>query len=158
MFISHQSVIRKHSYISNRILFHSKTTDPRLGWRQNIEHPHTLVSLSSVFFFFFFFFFCQRLFNFIGKARFRRATLSCDSSYCSNVVDWFVVLFFHFLIRTVFSPTLIVCQQWPNIGNKFYSILFYSILFRETVTLHHKLDGQPRSFFAIETAVNKMPE
>ena len=41
---------------------------------QNIEHPHTPVNLSS------FCFLCRMHFNFIVKARFRRATLSCDST------------------------------------------------------------------------------
>ena len=42
---------------------------------QNLEHPHTLAILS-----FFFFFFPSNAFGFFGKAQFRRAMLSCDSS------------------------------------------------------------------------------
>ena len=51
---------------------------------QNIEHPHTLAIFSYFFLFFlfyFFFFLLQMHFSFIGKAQFRRATLSCDSAY-----------------------------------------------------------------------------
>ena len=40
---------------------------------QNIEHPHTLVSLSSVFF-------CIKCVLIV----FRRSTLSCDSAYIVN--------------------------------------------------------------------------
>ena len=56
---------------------------------QNIEHPHTLAILSSLFVHF----------SFIGKAQFGRATLFCDSSYCLSILvlfhltlKWFVSL------------------------------------------------------------------
>ena len=60
--------------------FHSITTDPRVlamgwGWRSKYRTS----SFSSDFELDFFL--PQMHFSFIGKARFRRATLSCDSSY-----------------------------------------------------------------------------
>ena len=45
--------------------------------RQNIEHPHSLVILSS----FFFLLLLLMHFSFIGKTQFRRAMLFCDSSF-----------------------------------------------------------------------------
>ena len=48
---------------------------------QNIEHPHTLVIFSSLFF-------LQMHFNFIAKAQFRRAAMSCDSSYFLMVISY----------------------------------------------------------------------
>ena len=82
MSISHQSVIRKHSsskyknlggYASIPLLL----TSGYMPWGgaagQNIEHPHTLAILSSLFL-------LQMDFSFIGKVQFRQATLSCDSS------------------------------------------------------------------------------
>ena len=83
MSISHQSVIRKHSSFKYKTLGGSASilwllTPGYMPWGgaagQNIEHPHTLTILSSLFL-------LQMHFSFIRKARFRRATLFCDSSY-----------------------------------------------------------------------------
>ena len=78
----HISKPSKRIHISNRVCFHSITTGPRVyAWGgaggQSIEHPHNPMSLSSFFFF-------QMVFNFVGKARFRRDTLSCDSFYWAS--------------------------------------------------------------------------
>ena len=61
-------------------LFHSITTDPRVhalgwGWRSKFR-----TSSYSSDFEFFLFFFPSNAFGFFGKAQFRRAMLSCDSS------------------------------------------------------------------------------
>ena len=47
---------------------------------QSIEHPHMLAILFS-------FILLQMGFSFIGKGKYRWATLSCDSSYCLLHVD-----------------------------------------------------------------------
>ena len=57
---------------------------------QNIEHPHTLVILSSLFL-------LQMHLSFIGKAQFKRATLFCDSSYLSSYL-W--IYFYKYLYIT----------------------------------------------------------
>ena len=88
--LCHISQSSENIYISKRGCFHSITRCmPWGGARgQNIDHPHTLVSLSSVVCFFF----RQIHFSFIGNARFRRATLSCDSSYWYDDRYWFKTL------------------------------------------------------------------
>ena len=90
---------------------------------QNIEHPYILVSLSSVLFCFS----CQMHFNFIGKAQFRRAMVSCDSSYsmlqlkCNSI---FNAIISPFLPSGLFCPykldqSISSCGVWCS-----FSFLF----------------------------------
>ena len=71
------SVLSKSIHISNRVYFHSITTDHRvhaMGWGWRSKYRTSCIEWIC---------FYQMHFDFIGKARFRRATLSYDSSYVS---------------------------------------------------------------------------
>ena len=77
----HISQSSESIHISNRVCFRSITTDPRvhaMGWSWRSKYRTSSYSSEVEFSFIFF----QMHFNFIGKARFRQATLSCHSSYC----------------------------------------------------------------------------